>query len=312
MNNIDEILENLAINQKKGVPELSCFEKQRILNRTMDKINPEKTARHAVFSRTALICAVCVMLVTSVVAGAEFFKLDEMFYKYLGASDTNVQVEGEDITAQDTSNGVTVRARQVIGDDYGFYVIFDADGTKGIAINEAEVEIKGAKVYQCSDIIGMTDENPNTFMLHIMSDENLQGKQISVHLKNGSTGKAKNKKDAKWNLNWKIDYSNSAKSFDISKPVRIYGGNALWKSVSISPVSVTVRLTDLKGVKTHCGNPNDVITVTMEDGSVFSSDGSEDTDVLHDTDFIIMSFNKIIDIGKVKSVSFAGEDYIMN
>ena len=35
-----------------------------------------------------------------------------------------MQVSGEDIAAQDTSNGVTVTAKQIIGDDYGFYVIF--------------------------------------------------------------------------------------------------------------------------------------------------------------------------------------------
>ncbi len=42
MNNIDEILENLAINQKKEVPELNYYEKQRVLSSVMDKINPKK------------------------------------------------------------------------------------------------------------------------------------------------------------------------------------------------------------------------------------------------------------------------------
>ena len=303
MNNIDEILENLAINQKKSIPDLNYFEKQRVLTDTIDRINSKKSARHSTFRRTAIICAICVTFVTSV-AAAGFFRLDEIFYNFLHGSDTNVQVSGEDIAAQDTSNGVTVTAKQIIGDDYGFYVIFYTGKNNNITVNRAEVEIKGAEVYQCSDIIGMEGGILNTFMLHIMSAENLQGRQIAVRLsdKNGST----------WDLNWKISYSNSAKNFDVSKPIRIYGGSALWKSVSISPVSVTVRLTDLRNTKTNCSNPNDTITVTMDDGSVFSSDSSIDTDILHDTDFITMSFNKIIDIGKVKSISFAGEVYIMN
>ena len=321
MNNtteITEILENLAINQKKEVPELSCFEKQRVLNRTMAKINPEKAAKHRTLERTVLICAVCVMLITSAVAAAEFFNLDKLFYKYLSGSDTNVQLSGEDIMARDTSKGITVTAKQVIGDDYGFYAIFDVSvedsAEKGAEFNNAEVEIKGAEVYQCSDIIRLRGENSNTFMLHIMSAENLQGKEIIVHLDNAGTGKIKDgtglgAANAKWDLNWKIDYSNSAKSFSVSKPVSIYGGSALWESVSISPVSVSVKLADLNGTQTHCTDPNDLITVTMQDGSVFSSDGSEDTDILQDTDFITMSFNKIIDISKVKSVSFAGEVY---
>lgn len=303
MNNIDEIIENLAINQKKSIPDLNYFEKQRVLTDTIDRINSKKSARHSTFRRAAIICAICVTFVTSV-AAAGFFRLDEIFYNFLHGSDTNVQVSGEDIAAQDTSNGVTVTAKQIIGDDYGFYVIFYTGKNNNITVNRAEVEIKGAEVYQCSDIIGMEGGILNTFMLHIMSAENLQGRQIAVRLsdKNGST----------WDLNWKISYSNSAKNFDVSKPIRIYGGSALWKSVSISPVSVTVRLTDLRNTKTHCGNPNDTITVTMDDGSVFSSDSSIDTDILHYTDFITMSFNKIINIGKVKSISFAGEVYIMN
>lgn len=316
MNNIDEILENLAINQKKEVPELNYYEKQRVLSSVMDKINPKKAARRSTFGRTALICAVCMAFVTSV-AAAGYFKIDEIFYKYLHGSDTNVQVSGEDITAQDTSNGITVTARQVIGDDYGFYVIFDVSEKNNIikraAVNDAEVKIKGAEVYQCSDIISMQGENPDAFMLHIMSAENLQGKQISVHLSAQNDEKsAFVSNSANWNLNWKIDYSNSAKSYDVSKAVSIYGGNALWKSVSISPVSVSVKLADLSGIKPHCDNPNDAITVTMKDGSVFSSEGSEDTDILSDTDFITMSFNRVIDINKAESISFAGEIYKMN
>ena len=323
MNNIDEILESLAINQEKEVSELNDFEKQRVLNRTMDKINPVRAARHSAFKRTALICAVCMIFVTSVAAAAGFFKPDGMLYKYLHGSDENVGVAGEDIMAEDTSNGITVTAKQVIGDDYGFYVIFDVTDKdnliKRIAVNEAEVEIKGAEVYQCSDIISMHDENPNTFMLHIMSAENLQGKEIAVHLKNTGTSKMKDDKslglaadDAQWNLNWEIDYSNSAKSFDVSKPIGIYGGTALWESVSISPVSVSVKMTDLSGIKPHCGILDDIITVTMKDGSVFSSDNSDDTDILSDTDFITMNFNKIIDIDKVENVSFADEVYRIN
>ena len=319
MKNIDEILENLAINQKKEVPELTCFEEQAVLNRTMDKINLKKPLRHSTFGRTALICAICVTFIASAVAAAGAFRLDEIFYKYLQGSNTNAEVSGGNIMAQDTSKGITVTAKQVIGDDYGFYVIFDVtekDNTaKRNEINTAEVEIKGAEVYQCSDIIRMQGESTDTFMLHIMSAENLQGKKIAVRL--SSSGKTKNvfgfaSDNANWNLNWKIDYSNSAKNFDVSKPISIYGGSALWESVSISPVSVTVRLGDLRNVKTHCGNPNDVITVTMKDGSVFSSDSSEDTDILSDTDFITMSFNRIIDISEAESISFAGVVYKMN
>ena len=72
------------------------------------------------------------------------------------------------------------------------------------------------------------------------------------------------------------------------------------------------KLADLSGIKPHCDNPNDAITVTMKDGSVFSSEGSEDTDILSDTDFITMSFNRVIDINKAESISFAGEIYKMN
>ena len=312
MNNIDEILENLAINQKKSIPDLNYFEKQRVLTDTIDRINSKKSARHSTFRRTAIICAICVTFVTSV-AAAGFFRLDKMFYSYLHGSDTNVQVAGEDIAAQATSNGVTVTAKQVIGDDYGFYVIFYTGKNNNITVNRAEVEIRGAKVYQCSDIISMDGENSITFMLHIMSAENLQGRQIAVRLSDTGTSKISSAANSSaWDLNWKISYSNSAKNFDVSKPISIYGGSAFWKSVSISPVSVTVNLTDLRNIKTHCSNPNDVITVTMDDGSVFTSDNSEDTDILSDTDFITMSFNRIIDIGKVKSISFAGEVYIMN
>lgn len=318
MNNIDEILENLAINQNKKIPELSCFEKQRMLSRAMDKINPKKTMRQNKLRRTALICAVCITFLTSV-AAAGFFNIDKIFYKYLHGSDMNAEVSGEDVMAQDTSNGITVTAKQIIGDDYGFYVIFDVTEKdnniiKEAAVDEAEVKINGAEVYQCSDIITLQNESSNTFMLHIMSAENLQGKEIAVHLKNTSKSKKNDPLfyNAKWNLNWKIDYSNSAKSFDVSKPIVIYGGNALWEGVSISPVSVTIRLADLRDVKMHCDNPGDTITLTMKDGTVFSSDGSKDTDMMQDTDFITMSFNKIIDISKVKSVSFAGEVYEMD
>ena len=81
----------------------------------------------------------------------------------------------------------------------------------------------------------------------------------------------------------------------------------MWENVSISPVSVSVKLAGLRGIKPHCGNADDIITVTMKDGSIFRSNTGEDTDILSDTDFITMSFNRIIDIGKVESISFAGE-----
>lgn len=77
----------------------------------MDRINSKKSARHSTFGRAAIICAICVTFVTSV-AAAEFFRLDKIFYNYLCGSDTNVQVAGEDIAAQDTSNGVTVTAKE--------------------------------------------------------------------------------------------------------------------------------------------------------------------------------------------------------
>ncbi len=319
MNNINEILENLTVNQKKEVPELNCFEKQRVLSRTMGKINSKKSAPRITFRRTALVCAVCVVLVTSVAAAAAgLFKLDEVFYKYLRGSDTNVEVDGENIMAQDTSNGITITAKQIIGDDYGFYAIFDVSkndsNAKNISVDEAEVEIRGANVYQCSDIIRIQNESPDTFMIHIMSAENLQGKEIFVHLNNISTGKkiGQAEENANWNLNWKIDYSNSAKSFDVLKPIFIYGGKAVWKSASLSPLSVSVKLADFDGIKPHCGNLDDTLKVTMKDGSVFCSDNSDDTNILSDTDSITMSFNKIIDISKVESISFAGEVYKVN
>lgn len=325
MKTIDELLEEKKVDEESFEQTvLSDEEMERILNRTIGKIEEmkkeeipvKKTTKRRFKTMAALVAAATLIMGSCVAASA--LHLNTVLYNYFGADDKNKDnTSFVQMNQSQTKKGVTVSLEQIIGDEYGFYICLHVSGADNDYCNTtfetSDVKIKGVDTLQWSDVeYSGWDEKGSSYIINVRTADMLKGKPITLTLSNFGYYEDENEEkfvslcDDTWKFNWKLKYKNASKTIKSGKEVKVYGGSATLHSIQVSPLSVTVNLTEKEKFEEHCDEPNDTIRVQLLDGTAIDSRYVDDVDIFNDTTTISMAFHKIVDYKDIESITFAG------
>ena len=162
-----------------------------------------------------------------------------------------------------TENGLTITAIQTLGDKNGVYVLFDVKAPEGIVLTKdgsgisTDVNIEGAKhtswnaqfVSDNEKTVfpsGASNERYYELWVDNTEGEDWNGKTITVEFSNlRDLNKGANDNivvTGKWNLSWKLSYMSQTQTYDINRTYMVNGYEVVVKSVEISPLSMTLKL----------------------------------------------------------------------
>lgn len=321
---MNQMLDNLKEFKRNEDEQLSEDEKDRIFNMVMTKIGEEKsTTKRKTFlygKRIAAVVAVFLVLSIGTVVGAAILHMDNKMARFFSVegdkkAEENVEVQNVKIASQEIDN-VKVTADQVIGDDHSVFILFHLTGISpeatDVIMRKCDVKIEGVKgIYTVNDpVCSGYEENDPYFILEIRTAEDVSDKNI--HMSIGKIGytdledKFVTLSKGGYNLSWKLNYHKNTKELNVNKPVQIYGGSAVVNKISISPLSVTVYLRDIKNTMRETDKPNDRIRVVMKDGVIYDSYRMDSGNALNDYDVISLGLHKIVKYEDIQEVQFAG------
>lgn len=274
------------------------------VQRTLDTQIINKTGRKKSMKKRFLIVLAAVIAVFSVTAAAAHIiqwnsKLAQRF-------EANEQQQNRlvsngamaDVNQTVTENGVTISAVQTLGDKNGVYVLFDIKAPEGIVLTKdgsgisMAVDIEGVHNVSNSSQWMLDSEKPVSssgganecyyeLWLNNSAGENWNGKTITVEftdLRDLNKGPDNNIiVPGKWRLSWTLSYSEHIQTFDINKTYEVNGNEVLVKSVSLSPLTMTLELdgsgldqlvanSDLKEAGNLC-----TLSLLKKDGTTFDS-----------------------------------------
>lgn len=232
---------------------------------------------------------------------------------------TKDMVQNVNTTA--TSNGVTLTIKQVIGDDFGCYLLMTVSGIKNEednllstpAFKNLDITISNKKNLQISDLKCMGLENGIYNYILKIGCENLDGSNITIKAKDFGYNEQKFIPVAKgnWTLQWNLSYKGKTKEYAVNKDINVYGGKAVWDTLSITPLSASISLTMKTKNKVEMSEnlANDALYVDFANGKRLNTKYMDTEDVYDDATKISMSFPTITDIDDIVSVTFAGVTY---
>lgn len=201
-----------------------------------------------------------------------------------------------------TENGLTVTALQTLGDKNGVYLLFSVKAPEGITLLDTngldiDVDIEGAGrnfgltcgFMDNSDLTaspsGAANERYYEVYLDNREKEDWNGKTITVDFANltdaeaydSLTGNKRVVVEGNWRLSWTLSYSEQLQTFDINKTYEVNGHEVVVKSVSLSPLTMTLELdgsglaqlvanSDLKEAGSLC-----TLSLVKKDGTTFDS-----------------------------------------
>ena len=343
MSKLDRMLEGMKdyeLDKNGGDEKMDEDEKDRLLKNVMEKIESEKSdmkeqdkstnrkGRKLKGSVTKAAAIIGLVFITGNVAivGAKMLHLNDKFSSYFGqetSNDVEIEENLRDVDAKAVNKDVTVEVDQVLGDDYGFYALFNVKGVKDTdsiiepGFRDYEVKIEGVKnnIPISYNVIKVYDDKEDelSFMLKVNS-QNLAGKEISFTLKDlgdGCDGDFRKIVKGKWELNWKLSYKNNAKKLKVNKSIDLYGGKYNWDSISISPLSVSVSSTMKEQGIIHQSDDesvdlNDEFYVDFADGTRLNKEYMDTDDIYMDGSDVSMTFHSIKKFDDIVSVTYAG------
>lgn len=343
MSQIDRMLEAMKgyePDQNEVDEMLDESEKERLLKSVMGKIEKEKETLEARGGRrnkkhanvkhrvTKIAAAIALVFITGnvVVVGATMLHLNEKFLSYFRQDELNereIEENYRKVDATAENKGVTIEVDQVLGDDYGFYALFNVKGVKDAErviepnFRDYDVKIEGIAedVPISYNVIKVYDDKEDefSFMLKVNS-QNLTGKEICFTLMDLGDGRGEDFHsivEGKWSLKWKLSYQNNAKKIKVNKRIDLYGGKYNWDSISISPLSVSVSTTMIEQGIIHQSDDetvdlSDEFYVDFADGTRLNKEYMDTDDIYMDGANVSMTFHSIKEFDDIVSVTFAG------
>lgn len=340
--NIDHLLGKTKEPEIGKEEEMTPDEKKRILQLALNKIDTLPNTNKNTLSRNKLAifkkkltksltaAGIVLALLTGTYASASIFHLNDKFAEFFHGQERDLNKQQIYIRntseLSQTNKQVTLSIDQILGDDYSFYILYHLEG---LSKKDITPVIKNADIslnitdYQVDDPIFEKEEDGKFYFIQtVRTDENMSGKEIKFHInkigyyenqsKTRNTAKASKKEkfipltDASFQLSWKLNYKISTKQIPVQKKINIYGGTAILDKISISPLSVTVHLTNIN-CKKEWKQPNDQLLVKMKNKTVYDSYDTSLVDTYNDFDVITVSFHKFISYDDIESITFAKE-----
>ncbi len=340
MNRISEILE--PTKEQKERMFNSILEKHRNENTKKRGFTPMKRLKPAL---VAAVIAVC--LITTTAFAASYLGLDIKLLNFLNpSSDEQAEYLANGAYIVDkqvkNKNGI-LDIKQVIGDSNVTLILMDFTAPDGIVLNKEHysfermgIDVEEYPGFYGYGIISLKDENINdnkiSMVMRVKTNESLMGRQVHLkfaNLKGADTipGEFTTAVSGEWQPSFKLDFKNYSTDYQVNKAIKMFNYDATIKTISISPISVTLKLESsfTKTINKVSGNwemlgPNEYsdiypITINYKDGTSETNDilnGMHHLDHLSGEMLFIKTFESVINDKEIKSISFFGTEVEIN
>lgn len=309
-----------------------------ILNKQKNDATKKKGRSPAKRLKPALVAAVlAVCLLTTTAFAAAYVSLNPDFLEFLKpSSPEQAEYLANGAYTVDKSvknkNGA-LDIRQVIGDSNVTLILMDFTAPKGTVLNQAyysfqDTDIDFGSGFANYEIISMKDDNVNdnriSLVLRVKTNDSLMGQDIQLKLTNFCSadtwpGELTTLFPGEWKTSFKLDFKNYSTAYQVDKLIKMFNYEAKLKSISISPVSITLKLRSdfAEEISKASGNWEMLgenkysdpypITIHYKDGT------SETTNIFHgmkDISFslgdmvFVKTFDNVINDKEIKSIEF--------
>ncbi|MCY9532112.1 hypothetical protein M5X04_22650 [Paenibacillus alvei] len=298
--------------------------------------------------RPALLCAVLIGCLTTTALAAAYIGLDEAFIKFL--KPTNQE------QAQFLSNGAyiidkqiknengTLTMKQVVGDSNQTYILMNFTALNGTVLDADEYRFESTSLrYDRSgkDRFGyswgfdvLDDGHPNAnsinLVMKITTKHSLAGRTFdfefeNLQIRNPLTEDFETVIPGTWKTTVKLDFKEYSSVHQINQDIDMYGYKAVLKTISISPISITLQLesNSLEEISSTADRgkidgkslDNFPITINYKDGSSETTNffrGSDSMDLITGQMFTNKTFKNVINDKEIKSIVFFNKEFPIN
>jgi len=292
-------------------------------------------------TRFAVMAALLTVLLTTTALAAAYRGLDDIFLKFLGPATPEQAAYLSDgaytIDKQVTNGDGTLILKQVIGDGNLAYILMDFIAPEGTALNAARYRFEDPNTTTDESFHGtgfklLDDGNPNdnkiSMVMSVMTENSLEGQSARFRFTNlqGAgpfPGIFKTVIAGAWEAEFKLDFKAYSSLYQPNRKIDLYGHEALLKSVSVSPISIALKIEskfakeigEAARERRESGQDEEAdeypITIHYTDGTsettgLFS--GLHLNDLLSRQILTIKTFDRVINDKEISSVVFFGAE----
>lgn len=278
MKDINEMLDKIGKNSdvKEGGNMMTWEEKQRIFERTMEKIEKMEAESNGAdtdgnrkvirlmprrFTR-AVAAALGVTLLVGGTAAATL-KLNPAISSYFGVNGSTQEKQAadmvSDVQATAKSGNAEVSMGQVMADEAGFYAVVDVKGinrcSKDLYFDDYDFKVKNHKVDEGGTGLRVCknwfEGDSAKFLISVSYDddwkkgESLSGKEVTLTLKDiGYYDQDNDDKfitiyKGEWKLKWKLQVNSKSIVKNINVPMNLQCSDVVWNKFELTPLSLT-------------------------------------------------------------------------
>ncbi|MCM3292645.1 hypothetical protein M3661_21225 [Paenibacillus sp. MER 180] len=298
--------------------------------------------------RPALLCAILIGCLTTTALAAAYIGLDDAFLKFLKPANQE--------QAQFLSNGAyvidkhiknengTLTMKQVVGDSNRTFILMNFTAPEGTVLDADEYRFESTYLrYDRSgkdrfgyssgfDVLddGHPDDNNISLIMKITTKNSLAGRTFdfefeNLQIRNPLTKDFETIIPGTWKTTVKLDFKEYSNVYQIDQDIDMYGYKAVLKTISISPISITLKLesnsleeisnTPDRGVIDGKSLDNFPITINYKDGTSETTNfftGSVSMDLITGQMFTNKTFKNVINDKGIKSIVFFNKEFPIN
>ncbi|WP_054023022.1 DUF4179 domain-containing protein [Bacillus sp. FJAT-28004] len=339
----------LTENQFKGIFETikpNKEHKDKLLHDMIVKIESETVEKRMPTSwrhvRSAMLAAaVMICLLTTTAFAASYMGLDMKFLNFLNPANSEQVVYLENgahvVNKQAVNENGTLEVKQIIGDSNLIYILMDFTAPEGTVLDAKryrfETLLSFDNMSSNSSSTGYTlldDENPNDnkislMMNYLTENRTIAGSPVTLMLSGLEAADVypdifEKINAGSWKIKFNLDYKDISTTYQIDQGISLYNYEATLSSISISPISVTIKVDSAhtKEISEAASRSSREIglneyadhypiTIHYKDGTsettaVFK--GMSSGDLITNTITIVKPFTPIINDKEIKSVEF--------
>lgn len=238
-------------------------QKEKMLHTILEQ-GKEKEKKIYTFSnrlRPALLAMMLLIALTTTALASTYIGLDEKLLKFLkpmNEEQAEYLANGAYIVDKKIKNkNGTLHIKQVIGDSHLTYILMDFYAPEGTTLDAENYYFNNssAKIEQYIGVARgielkfLDDENPNdhkiSCIMALSTEYSIAGHKIHLHLSDleGSvaTGTYKTVVQGDWKAEFQLNFKDYATTYDVNEIVKVEGYELLLKTISISPISITLQ-----------------------------------------------------------------------
>ncbi|RKD25996.1 hypothetical protein BEP19_03460 [Ammoniphilus oxalaticus] len=313
-------------------------QKKRMFNQILVNRQNKQTKPSPTRLKPKLVAALiaCCLITTTAIA-ATFIGLDTKFLNFLNPS-SEQQIKhlangASTVEKKIKNKNGTLHINQVIGDSNLVYILMDFTAPEGTVLDKARYRFEDSDIRSIQGFqgIGFTklddkhaEDNQISMMMRLKTRESLMGQKIKLKLSDLQAadpfpGIFKTVIPGEWKTSFTLDFKDYSTVYDLDKPITLFDHAATLKSVSISPISVTIivetpfveEISKAHGWMEEVGLDeyldNLPITINYTDGSSETTtifNGMYVADTLKEELFIMKTFENVINDKEIESIVF--------